>query len=77
MPVKFEIKTSDDSPSSRTPAGVIKKSTLIGAVVGALLVALAGMFFVAIVMIGGAIVGSAAGAVIGVIRAPFALFNRD
>ena len=50
MPVKFEIKTSDDSPSSRTPAGVIKKSTLIGAVVGALLVALAGMFFVAIVM---------------------------
>jgi hypothetical protein len=51
---------------------VFRKWVLIGAVVGALLVGMSGMFVVGAIMVGGAIVGAAVGVVVGIVKAAIA-----
>jgi hypothetical protein len=70
--MKIEFKSTGDLGESPSPARVFRKWVLIGAVVGALLVGMAGMFVVGAIMVGGAIVGAAVGVVVGIVKAAIA-----
>ena len=64
--MNVKVKSKGGSPR---PMDVFRKWVLIGAVGGALLVALVGAFGLGAVMIGGALAGAAVGVVIGAFRA--------
>ena len=74
--MKAEVRTSERSGSSRSPGYVFRKWVIIGAVIGALLVGLAGAMVLGVVMIGGAAAGAVFGAVFGLFKAAIAVVRR-
>ena len=71
--MKVEIRTDRGSSS---PGSVFRKWVLIGAVGGAILVAVAGALALGVVMIGGALAGAVVGVFIGAIKAALAAVGR-
>ncbi len=75
--MKFEVRTPSGLDSRRTPGSIFKKWVIIGALVGAVLVGIAGMLLVGAVMVGGALVGAIAGAIVGVVKAAIAIVRGN
>ena len=75
--MKIELNKQGERRSSRSPAAAFRKWVLIGAIIGALLVGLAGALVLGIAMIGGGLVGAVVGTVFGVYKAAVAAIRRD